>query len=258
LLCAALLGLVCITGLDRGQAQNANPKPRLSLVNQYTIRPGMMTEYLAWSLKEARPLYLKAGIKEAYFFTNLYGDRSIATYIEVHDSFAAIKERHAAFDKINGAEAVAAMRNGANRYIENIHTIISELLPDLTWRNPKRQEMAPYYVLLRRWIAPFREPDYENYLKNDYLPLLKKADGPGLAVTRFRFGGETGVYNVLAPIYDLADFDSPLPVPKSIGQEAYRKLQQKGLAGVVARSETRVLQLRPELSVLPAPSAAAK
>jgi hypothetical protein len=52
---------------------------------------------------------------------------------------------------------------------------------------------------------------------------------------------------------------TPIPKePKSIGQEAYRKLQQKALTGVVVRSETRVLQLRPELSVLPAPNAAAK
>jgi hypothetical protein len=63
---------------------------------------------------------------------------------------------------------------------------------------------------------------------------------------------------VAAPIYDLADFDSPPPAVKSIGQEAYRKLQQKGLAGVVVRSETRVLQLRSELSIIPGQSAAAK
>ncbi|MGH9846534.1 MAG: hypothetical protein ACREEM_48165 [Blastocatellia bacterium] len=50
----------------------------------------------------------------------------------------------------------------------------------------------------------------------------------------------------------------PNPVPKSIGQEAYRKLQQKALTGVVVRSENRVLQLRPELSIIPGQSAAAK
>jgi hypothetical protein len=66
------------------------------------------------------------------------------------------------------------------------------------------------------------------------------------------------VYHVFAPIYDLADFDGPNPAQKSIGQEAYRKLQQKALTGIVVRSETRVLQLRPELSILPAPNSAAK
>jgi len=258
LICAALLGLICVVGLDRDLAQNANTKPRISFVNEYTIKAGAMPEYLEWSLKEARPLFLKAGIKEAYFFTTLYGDRRLATYVEIHDSFAALKERNAAFDKNNSPEALAALRKGASHYIESTRTIISETLPELSWRNPKRQEMAPYYRLLRRWIAPFREPDYENYLKNEWLPLLKKADGPGIAVSRFRFGGEEGVYNILSPVYDLAELDGPGPLQKSIGPEAVQKLRQKSLTGVVVRSETRVLQLRPELSILPTPNAAAK
>ena len=44
----------------------------------------------------------------------------------------------------------------------------------------------------------------------------------------------------------------------SLCAEAYRKLQQKGLTGVVVRGETRVLQLRPELSIIPGQSAAGK
>jgi len=63
----ALFGLLYVTGLDRGWAQNTETKHRIGLVNEYTIKPGMMREYLEWAQKEARPLYLKAGIKEAYF-----------------------------------------------------------------------------------------------------------------------------------------------------------------------------------------------
>ncbi len=258
LLCAALLALLGVAGLDRGSAQNTETKRRIGLANEYTIKPGMMREYLEWSRKEARPLYLKAGVKEAYFATVLYGDSGLAMRIEIHDSFAALKERNTAFEKNNSPEALAALRAGANRYIQRTRAYIQETLPELSWRNPKRQDLPLYLVMMRRWIAPFREPDYENYLKHDYLPLLKKADGAGLIVNRVRFGDESGVYHALIPIYDLAEFDSPPPVPKSIGQEAFRKLQQKGLAGVVERSETRVLQVRPELCILPAPNAAAK
>lgn len=258
LICAALLALLCVAGLDRGSAQTANTKPRIFLITEYTIKAGMMLEYLEWSQKEARPLYLKAGVKEAYVYTTLYGEAGRVARLEVHDSFAALKERNAAFNKNNSPEALAAFRRGISRYIDPGRTIIAETRPELSWLNPKRQDLAPYVVLLHRWIAPFREPDYENYLKNDYLPLLKKADGAGIIVSRTRFGGEAGVYNVAAPIYDLADFDGPPPAVKSIGQEAYRKLQQKGLAGVVVRSETRVLQLRSELSIIPGQSAAAK
>ena len=92
------------------------------------------------------------------------------------------------FNKNNNPEALAAWRRGVSRYIEPGRTIIAETRPELSWRNPKRQDLAPYVVLLRRWIAPFRDSDYENYLKNDYLPLLKKADGAGISSRLWRSG----------------------------------------------------------------------
>jgi hypothetical protein len=253
-----LLALLCVAGLDRSSAQNANTKPRILVINEYTVKSGMMLEYLEWSQKEARPLYLKAGVKEAYVFTTLYGERGQVSRIEIHDSFAALKERDTAFTKNNSPEALAAWRRGVSRYLEPGRTIIAETRPELSWRNPKRQDMAPYFVLVRRRIASFRDSDYENYLKNEYLPLFKKADGAGIVVSRVRFGGESGIYNVAIPIYDLAEFDGLLPVPKSIGQEAFRKLQQKGLAGVVVSTDMRVLQLRPELSIIPGQSTEAR
>ena len=257
-ICAALLALICVAGLDRGSAQTANTKPRIFLITEYTIKAGMMPEYLEWSQKEARPLYLKAGVKEAYVYTTFYGEAGQVARVEVHDSFAALKERDAAFNKNNSQEALSAWRRGVGRYIEPGRAFIAETRPELSWLNPKQKGPSPYVALFRRWIAPFRDSDYENYLKNDYLPLLKKADGAGIIVSRARFGDEVDVYNVAAPIYDLAEFDSPPPAVKSIGQEAYRKLQQKGLTGVVVRGETRVLQLRPELSIIPGQSAAGK
>lgn len=263
---ASLLCLLCAAGLNLSLAQNnappaetAAPKHRINLVNEFTIKPGMMAEYLEWAKKEALPLYVKAGIREAYFFTNLYGgDRRVAVFVEVHDNFAAVKARNEAFSKNNSQEARAAWAAKARDYIENTHTYITETLPELGWRNPKRQDLPPYFIATRRLIAPFRGQEYENYLRNDYLPLIKKADAAGLTVSRVRLGGEAGDYRVLTPLYDLADLDNPNPVQKTVGQDAFRKLQQKALTGVVMRTENRVLQLRADISLIPGRSATAK
>ena len=261
LVCAALL---CAAGLQSNFAQNNNAKPaetaapkhRLGLVNEYTIRPGLMNEYLEWAKNEARPLYVKAGIKEAYFFTQVYGDRAITTFTEVHDSFAALKARNEAFNKNNSPEALAALSAGANRYIEHTRTFIVETLPELSWRNPKLSSPPPYYLVTTRFVAPQRGRDYEAYLKNDWLPLVKKADANGLLASRNRFGGE-GQYTIFTPVNDLADLDQPNPVTRMLGAEAVAKVQQK-LVGIVQRTETRVLRLRPEISIIPAPATATK
>ena len=246
-------------------AQNNNAKPAeaapkrpLGLVNEYTIRPGMMSAYLEWAKKDAQPLYVKAGIKEAYFFTNLYdtADRNVVTLIEVHDNFAAIRARNEAFTKNNSQEARDAWNAKAREFISNTRAYIVEGLPELSWTNPKLKTPALYYNVIERFITPMRGRDYEAYLK-DYLPLVKKADANGIIVNRLRYGGDSGHYSVFLPVNDLTDLDQPGKINQMIGAEAVAKMQQK-LVGIVQRSENRILRLRPELSLIPTPNTAAK
>lgn len=253
--------IISVTAFAQSQgkpaADTTAPKHRIGFVNEYTIKPGMMTEYLEWAKKEALPLVVKAGIKEAYFFTNVYGDRAITTYTEVHDSFAALKARNEAFAKNNSPEALAALTAGANRYIESTRTFIVEAMPELSWRNPKLKSIPPYFIVTTRHIAPQRGRDYEAYLKNDWLPLVKKADTNGMVVSRMRYGGDPNQYTVFTPVNDLADLDQPNKITQMIGAENMTKIQQK-LMGIVLQTETRILRLRADISILPAQNLAEK
>ena len=242
---------------NSSQPSTEAPKHRLIFVSEYTIKPGMMGEFLAWAKNEARPLYFKAGIKEGYFFTSVYGDTSIATFAEVHDDFAALKARNEAFSKNNSPEALAAQTAGANRFIVHTHTYIAQSLPELSWRNPKLSGLPPYLVLTHRWITPGRTREYEDFEKNDYLPLVKKAEGNGRTVSRIRFGSSPNEYYQFTPIYDLVELDQPPKVTQMIGADNLAKLNQK-LVGLVQRTETTILRLRPELSILPQPATAEK
>ena len=238
----------------------AAPKRRLGIVNEYTIRPGMLTPYLQWVEKAVYPLYIKAGIKESYLFTNVYAaaSRNVVTHLEVHDSFAAIRGRNDAFTKNNSKEALDAYQAKAREFVQETHTYMVEMLPELSWTNPKLKSPPLYYTVTERHIAPFRGRDYEAYLKNDWLPLVKKADSNGTMVSRIRHGGETGHYFVFGSVNDLTELDQPSKVTQAAGgAEAIAKMQQK-LVGVVQRSETRILRLRPECSILPSPTTAAK
>lgn len=264
-LCLILAVLLCAGGLQSNSAQN-NTKPAdapqrlLGLVNEFTIKQGMMTAYLEWAAKEARPLYVKAGIQKGYFFTNLYdsASRNVVTLIEVHDSFAAIRARNEAFNKNNSKEALDAWNARAREFIADTRTYLIEMLPELSWTNPKLKTPPLYYFVTERFVAAQRGRDYEAYLKNDYIPLVKKSDSNGIMTSRIRYGGETGHYFVFLPVIDLTELDQPGKVTQAAGgADAIAKMQQK-LIGIVQRSETRILRLRPEISIIPAPSAAAK
>ncbi len=248
---------VTVLAQTKPATEPAAPKHRIGLVNEHTIKPGMMTEFLAWAKNEALPLYVKAGIKEAYFFTRLYGDRDLVSFTEVHDSFAALKARNEAFGKNNSHEALAALTAGANRYIEHTLTFIVEMLPELSWRNPNLKGIPSYLSMTIRHIAPMRGRDYEAFLKNDWLPLVKKAETNGLVVSRTRYGGDPNQYTHFMPVNDLADLDQPGKLAQVVGAETVAKVQQK-LIGIVERTETRILRLRADISILPTPILAEK
>ncbi|MBS1810133.1 MAG: hypothetical protein JST84_18375 [Acidobacteria bacterium] len=241
-------------------AQNNNAKPAestpkrpLGIVNEFTIKPGMMPAFMEWAEKEAKPLYVKAGVKTAYFFTNIYDvDRSVVTFIEVHENFAAIKARNEAFTKNNSQEVREAWSTKAREFIAGTRTYMIEGLSELGWMNPKLKSPPLYYIVTERFVAPMRGADYEAFLKNDWLPLVKKADANGMLVSRLRFGGELGHYFVYTPVTDLTELDQPGKVAQTVGAEALAKTQQK-LVGIIQRSENRILRLRPELCILPPP-----
>ncbi len=256
LVCTWLLPISAFA--QTSQAAEAVPKRRLGLVNEYTIKSGMMTAFLQWVEKESKPLYDKAGIKEAYFFTSIYDvDRNVVTLVEIHDSFAAIRARHEAFNKNNSKEALDAWNAKSREFVVGIRTYIVETLPEVGWLNPKLKGPTPYYLVTERFMMPGRSRDYEAYLKNDYLPMAKKADANGILVSRMRYGGEVGHYIVFSPLNDLTELDQPGKMTQMMGAEGLAKMQQK-LVGMVQRSESRILRLRPECSIIPTQSTAAK
>jgi len=239
---------------------DAAPKRRLGVVNEYTVKPGMMTPYLQWVEKEVYPMFVKAGIKESYLFTNVYAaaSRNVVTHLEVHDSFAAIKARNDSFTKNNSKEALDAYQAKAREFVQETRSYMIEFLPEVSWMNPKLKTPPVYWTMIERFIAPGRTRDYEAYLKNDWMPLEKKADSNGRQIARLRFGGDTSHYYSISFHNDLTELDQPNKVVQAAGgTEAVTKIQQK-LEGIVRRSEQRILRLRPECSILPASMTAAK
>ena len=67
-----------------------------------------------------------------------------------------------------------------------------------------------------------------------------------------------GHYYVFSGVDDLTELDQPSKITAAAGgQDAVQKMMQK-LIGVVQRSESRILRLRTELSIIPEPARTAK
>jgi hypothetical protein len=100
-------------------------------------------------------------------------------------------------------------------------------------------------------VAPGRNNEYENFLKNDFVPVMKQA-GVTYLVSQTIFGGNGNEYITLTMRDSFADLDKgPVPV-QALGQEGAQKLMQKMPAGAVVSLERSITKFVPELSIMPA------
>jgi hypothetical protein len=90
--------------------------------------------------------------------------------------------------------------------------------------------------------------DYENYLKNDYIPAQKQGGLQARMTYSNGVFGEGPMFATFTPVSSLAQFDQPSPVRKALGDAGMEQLAQKA-AKMVASRRTVLVRTRPDLSV---------
>jgi hypothetical protein len=94
---------------------------------------------------------------------------------------------------------------------------------------------------------------YEAYIKNDVLPVLKKGTVVGTAVSRTVFGGNANEYHLLTFLDSFAEIDKGPAQVRVLGQAAAAALGAKGTMHI-ASTERTILRYVPDLSFRPKPS----
>jgi hypothetical protein len=99
--------------------------------------------------------------------------------------------------------------------------------------------------------VPNHNNDYENYIKNDYLPVMKQAQVSYL-VSQTIFGGDPNEYVTLTLRESFTDLAKGPVIVQVLGQEGADKLLQKLPAGTVSQLDRSISRFVPELSIMPA------
>ena len=94
---------------------------------------------------------------------------------------------------------------------------------------------------------------YEAYIKNDVMPVLKKADMVGFVVLRTVFGGNANEYHVVTYLSSFADIDKGPAQVRVLGQSGAAALAAKGAAHI-SNIERTILRYVPDLSFQPKPT----
>jgi hypothetical protein len=113
------------------------------------------------------------------------------------------------------------------------------------------------YQIRQTQINSGMAAEWEDFFKNDLIPLLKKAGTKQMSTwTTDRFG-PAGTYFSTSPLQSLAELDTPNPLLKELAPTEIVVLISK-MQRFVASSRTYVLAARPDLGIAPAQGYALK
>lgn len=246
-------------GLSQGQGEKkaqpmaqAPAPPQMLSINVVRVKPELLTEYQDFVKSEVIPALQKGGVKERHAWTTAnFGESYEYVYATPITNFAQY-DSPGPLVKALGQDGARALGAKSRRFHVSSHTYAVRLRPDLSYQG--KMDGPPKFALVTSvQVTPGRNAEYESFIKNDFLPVMKKAEVAGYLVHQTVYGGNIDGYVTLVLYNNFADLDTGHPTVRVLGQEGAAKLTQK-IAGVVTHVERSLARYVPDMS-FPAPAA---
>ena len=231
-------------------ASQAAPTPEFLSVTVVSVKPEMISEFQNFMKNTTNPALKKGGLKwrEVWQNTSAAGDAFEYVLVTPVGKLAEF-DGPGALEKGLGAQGLPAWQAKAGSLVNSVRRFIIRTRPDLSF-SAQRTGTPKLAVLHFVHIAPNRNNDYENYLKNDFLPVMKQA-GVTYLVSQTIFGGNANEYITLTMRDTFAELDKGPVHVQVLGQEGAQKLTQKMPAGAVVHLERSLTRFVTELSITP-------
>jgi hypothetical protein len=229
----------------------AAPTPEFLSVTVVSVKPEMMVEFQNFMKNTTNPALKKGGLKwrEVWQNTGAAGDAFEFVIVSPVAKLAEF-DGPGALEKGLGAQGWPAWQTKAASLVNSVRRFIIRTRPDLSFA-AQRTGVPKLAVVHFVHVAPNRNDDYENFLKNDFVPVMKQA-GVTYLVSQTIFGGNGNEYITLTMRDSFAELDKGPVIMQALGPEAAQKLMQKVPAGAVVHLERSLTRFVPELSIMAA------
>ena len=249
--------LLLIAAYSQAVAQNPSPTPQAPATSEFlsitvvSVKPEMVGEFQNFMKNTTNPALKKGGVKwrEVWQSTGAAGDAFEYILVSPVAKFADY-DGPSPLEKGLGPQGMPAWQTKAGSLVNSVHRYIVQTRPDLSF-TAQRTGAPKLAVVHSVNVALDRTGDYENYLKNDFVPVMKQA-GVTYHVSKTIFGGNANEYITLTLRDTFSDLDKGPVLVQALGPEAAQKLMQKLPAGVVVHLERSIVRFVPELSIIPA------
>jgi hypothetical protein len=217
------------------------------------VKPEMVMDFETLIKTDVNPALAKGGAKwNDVWQTAVFGD-------EFEYVIVAPVENYAQYDgpspMVKGmGKDIDAFYAKASKTLIGMRTVVYDVRQDLSY-SPEMSAAPKMAVISLISVAPARNSEFENFLKTEFLPIIKKSGIRGYWTHQLAFGGDVNQYLIVALHENFAEVDKGHPVARVVGQDGMMKLMQKLPAGVVLRQERLIYRFSPELSYRPSTSA---
>jgi hypothetical protein len=233
-------------------AQDSQKPPARVSVRIVQVKMDMVNDFMDTIKTEVIPMWKKAGIPWASVSQPVFGPMGEFAIVTPVNQFADFGNN--LIMKTLGPEQGLRLTGKLTRYTEKGTLLVATALPELSISHEGAP--MPFTVITHCDVAPGRTAEFENWVKNDLLPALRKAEVLNFEVYASTFGAEVNHFVMIMPVKDLAEIDKGSPLMRSLGQEGVQALLAK-TAGVVTRVSRYIDRNIPELSYGPEQRAAA-
>lgn len=237
-------------------AQTPSPTPaaapsQLLSITAVSVKPEAVAEFQNFMKTTTNPALKKGGLQWRAVWQNTTAAGDSFEYIIV-----APVEKLAEFDSPSvlekglGSQGFAAWQVKAGSLVNTVRRFIVRTRPDLSFE-AKRTAPPKLAVVASVHVGVNRNTEFENFVKSEYLPVMKQAQ-VSYMVSQMIFGGDTNEYVTLTLQESFADLDKGPVIAQVLGADGAMKLVQKVPSGVVTRLERSISKFVPELSLMPA------
>jgi hypothetical protein len=219
-------------------------------ITHVSVKPEMVAEFQNFMKNTTNPALRKGGLKwrNVYQSTNVAGNPFLFVIVTPIEKFAEFDTPNV-LEKALGADGYAAWLQKAGTLVNSVHRFVIRTRPDLSVQG-KRTGLPKLGVVASIHVATGRNEDFENYTKNDFLPVIRQAEATYL-MAQVIFGGDANEYVSLTLRESFAEIDKGPIAVQVLGQEGAQKLFQKVPAGTVTHIERSFIRFVPELSINP-------
>lgn len=215
-------------------------------VTEVHVKPEMAPQFREFYLKETLPALQKAGVKQQSVWTTAaFGEAFEYVTIRPIEGLQQFDEP-SPMTKALGEEGARKWAAKRATMIVSTRSYIMQARPEMSTA-PNPNDVPKLAFVTRASIAPGRSTEFENYIKNDVLPIIKKTSLKGQLVNKVAQGGDTEMYITATLLDSFADYDK---WAAALQKEGYANVVSKR-AGIMTHRESAVYRYVPELSIRP-------